>query len=53
MRGSKESLVNNFKVNTLYSLHTRCKNTTNLAGYCRVFEPKTTIRVDDWVNTIA
>jgi len=52
MRGSKESLVNNFKVNTLYSLHTQCKKTNNLAGYCRVFEPKTTIRVDDWVNTI-
>lgn len=52
MRGSTESLVNNFKVNTLYSLHTKCKKTNNLAGYCRVFEPKTTIRVDDWVNTI-
>lgn len=52
MRGSDKSIKCNFKVNTLYSLHTEGKKTTNLAGYCRVFEPKTTVRVDDWINTI-
>lgn len=52
LRGSTNSLVCNFKVETLYSLHTDCKRTNNLTGYCKVFTPKTTHIVKDWVNSI-
>jgi len=41
----------NFKVQTLYSLHTD-KNSDNVTGYARSFEPKTTIKVKNWINTI-
>ena len=41
----------NFKVQTLYSLHTD-RNSDNVTGYARSFEPKTTIKVKNWINTI-
>lgn len=41
----------NFKVQTLYSLHTD-KNRDDVTGYARSFEPKTTIKVKNWINTI-
>jgi hypothetical protein len=48
--GSRE-INSKFKVETLYSLHTD-KNTNNIAGYGRVFKPKTTHIVKDWVTSI-
>lgn len=44
-------LKSNFKIQTLYSLHTN-KSSENVTGYARCFDPKTTIKVRDWVNTI-
>lgn len=41
----------NFKVETLYSLHTN-KLTENIVGYARAFSPKTTIKVKDWLETV-
>jgi len=41
----------NFKVQTLYSLHTD-KNSDNVTGYAKSFTPKTTIKVRNWINTI-
>jgi hypothetical protein len=48
--GGKEGAECNFKVETLYSLHTTSKE--RLAGYCKAFKPKTTHNVADWVTTI-
>jgi len=41
----------NFKVNTLYSLHTE-KNSNNITGYAQCFDPKTTHIVKGWIETI-
>lgn len=41
----------NFKVQTLYSLHTD-KNSDNVTGYAKSFEPKTINKVRNWINTI-
>ena len=41
----------NFKIETLYSLHTD-NDSYNITGYARQFKPKTTHIVYDWVNTI-
>jgi len=43
--------VCNFKVQTLYSLHTE-KTSNNITGYARCFEPKNTNIVRSWINTI-
>lgn len=40
-----------FKVETLYSLHTN-KRSENIVGYARAFEPKNTIKVKDWLETV-
>ena len=49
---SSEELKCNFKVEHLYSLHTQCAKTNNLAGYCKAFEPKNTTIVKDWITSI-
>ena len=41
-----------FKIENIYSLHTKGKNTTNLVGYVKYLEAKTVNKVSDWVNTI-
>ena len=41
----------NFKVDTLYSLHTK-KDSTNVTGYALCLKPKTTHIVQDWLHTI-
>lgn len=41
----------NFKVNTLYSLHTE-ERSTNVTGYAQCFSPEKTIIVKDWLKTI-
>lgn len=41
----------NFKVNTLYSLHTE-KRSNNITGYAQCFDPKTTTCVKGWIETI-
>lgn len=44
----------NFKVETLYSLHTEGNRTNNITGYAKCFKPtKPAIIVKDWVNTIS
>jgi len=47
----KEDKLCNFKVETLYSLHTQ-KTSDNITGYARCFDPKETHKVKDWINTI-
>lgn len=47
------SLKNNFKCEFLYSLHTKGNKTSNITGYAKSFEPKTTHIVRDWITTIA
>ncbi len=42
----------NIKCETLYSLHTE-SNSNNITGYARCLKPKTTIKVKDWVKTLA
>lgn len=42
----------NFKVHTLYSLHTEGNRTRNITGYARGFDPVETIVVKDWISTI-
>lgn len=42
----------NFKVHTLYSLHTEGKRTSNITGYARGFSPIETHIVKDWISTI-
>jgi len=49
---STTSEICNFKVETLYSLHTNGKKTNNITGYAQWFKPKTTHIVKDWINTI-
>lgn len=44
--------VCNFKVQTLYSLHTEGNSTSNVTGYARWFKPKETHIVKDWITTI-
>ena len=51
-QGCVGDIICNFKVETLYSLHTEGASSSNLAGYCRAFKPKTTHKVTDWVNSI-
>jgi len=46
-----KNLVNNFQVETLYSLHTE-SSSSNITGYAKAFKPKTTNVVKDWLNTI-
>ena len=41
----------NFKVNTLYSLHTE-KSSNNITGYAQCFDPKTVHTVKGWIETI-
>lgn len=41
----------NFKVSTLYSLHTE-KSSNNITGYAKCFDPKTTTCVKGWIETI-
>lgn len=41
----------NFKVNTLYSLHTE-KSSNNITGYAQCFDPKTTSIIKGWIETI-
>jgi len=43
----------NFKVETLYSLHTEGNSTKNITGYSRCFKPKTKHIIQDWINTIS
>lgn len=42
----------NFKVHTLYSLHTEGNRTSNITGYARGFDPVETHIVKDWISTI-
>lgn len=42
----------NFKVHTLYSLHTEGNRTSNITGYARGFDPVETFVVKDWISTI-
>ena len=42
----------NFKVHTLYSLHTEGNCTSNITGYARGFDPVETHIVKDWISTI-
>jgi len=42
----------NFKVHTLYSLHTEGNRTSNITGYARGFDPVETFIVKDWISTI-
>lgn len=42
----------NFKVHTLYSLHTEGNRTSNITGYARGFDPIETHIVKDWISTI-
>jgi hypothetical protein len=42
----------NFKINTLYSLHTEGEKTNNVTGYSKGFKPKTTHIVKNWISTI-
>lgn len=42
----------NFKVHTLYSLHTEGNRNTNITGYARGFDPVETFVVKDWISTI-
>ena len=42
----------NFKVHTLYSLHTEGNRTNNITGYAQGFDAKETHIVKDWINTI-
>jgi hypothetical protein len=44
-------LVCNFKVDTLYSLHTE-KSSNNVTGYARCLKPKSVNIVKDWLRTI-
>lgn len=46
------TINNRFTVETLYSLHTDTKKSDKLTGYCKVFKPKNTIKVKDWVITL-
>jgi hypothetical protein len=48
---SNRHLPMNFKVETLYSLHTE-KNSDELTGYCKAFKPKTTHKVKNWIQSI-
>jgi hypothetical protein len=48
---NSNKVVCNFEVETLFSLHTH--STTDLAGYCKMFKPKTTTKVADWVKTLS
>lgn len=50
MQSQKENKCN-FKIETLYSLHTD-KTCNNITGYARPFEPKTVHKVTDWVSTL-
>jgi len=43
----------NFKVDTLYSLHTNGNRTSNVTGYAKWLTPNKTHIVKDWINTIA
>jgi hypothetical protein len=43
----------NFKVTTLYSLHTNGNRTSNVTGYARWFKPEKTHIVKDWITTIS
>lgn len=43
----------NFKVHTVYSLHTEGNRTNNITGYAQCFTPQVpTIIVKDWISTI-
>lgn len=42
----------NFKVHTLYSLHTEGNRTNNITGYAQGFDAKETHIVKDWISTI-
>lgn len=41
----------NFKCETLYTLHTD-KRSDNVTGYAKALEPKTTIKVKDWISSV-
>lgn len=42
----------NFKVHTLYSLHTEGNRTSNITGYAQCFDPKEIHIVKNWISTI-
>lgn len=42
----------NFKVHTLYSLHTEGNRTSNITGYAQGFDAKETHIVKNWISTI-
>lgn len=52
--GASAEFPCNFTCETLYSLHTQCKNPDNynVAGYSRCLKPNETFKVKDWVTTI-
>lgn len=50
--GYSNGIGYNFKIETLYSLHTESERTNNLAGYCKGFKPKETIKVKNWISSI-
>jgi hypothetical protein len=41
----------NFKCETLYTLHTE-KSSDNVTGYAKALEPKTTIKVKNWISSV-
>jgi hypothetical protein len=49
---SSTSTECNFKVDTLYSLHTEGNKAKEVTGYARWFKPKTTHIVQDWITTV-
>jgi len=50
---SSENVKCNFKVETLYSLHTKGGRTGNITGYARCLTPNKVIKVKDWISSIA
>ena len=49
---STNSTECNFKVHTLYSLHTNGNDTNNVTGYSKWLKPEVTHIVKDWITTV-